>query len=272
MSSEQKYYENPDLWTPERYGAADRERIATLAEKLPPDVTTLLDVGCGNGLFLKHLCGLEKRHFKRLCGTDRSEAALAGVQSEKVVASIDALPFADGEFDAVSSLEVIEHLPQATYLCAIGELSRIARRYILVSVPFDEHLWLSLIECSQCRCRFNPNYHLRTFDHSMMRHLFDSNGFICREVFCIHPTKAVPTWVESLLRLLGVVKRAMLRKPRSPMPRHTVCPACGYFPPAGGEESSRLATQSPRTIGMMIRRLLSVRSSWQWIAALYERV
>jgi len=68
MNSEQQYYENPDLWTSDRYGASDRERIATLAEKLPPDVTSLLDVGCGNGLFLKHLSSLKKRRFERLCG------------------------------------------------------------------------------------------------------------------------------------------------------------------------------------------------------------
>lgn len=272
MSSEQEYYENPEFWTVERYASADQERIATLAQKLPPDVTTLLDAGCGNGLFLKHLSGFKGRHFQRLCGTDRSAAALAVVQSEKVLASIDALPFAKGEFDAVTSMEVLEHLPQTTYLCALNELSRIARRYILVSVPFNEQLRMSLTECAKCCCRFNPNYHLRTFDQPRMQHLFDDKGFACREVFYIHPQRVVPTEVEALLRLLGMAKRAVLRQLGTSMPGHTICPACGYSPAVGIKESSRLVMQPPRTIGTMIRSLLSVRSSWRWIAVLYERV
>jgi len=272
MSREQEYYENPDLWTLERYGAADQERIATLAENLPQHVTTLVDVGCGNGLFLKHLSDMKGRHFERLCGTDRSAAALAGVQSEKVLASIDALPFGNGEFDAVTSMEVLEHLPQPTYLCALHELSRIARQYILVSVPFNEQLRRSLVECTKCCCRFNPSYHLRAFGKPTIQHLFDDKGFTCREVFYIHSQRVVPTEAEALLSLLGVAKRAVLGELGPPlMPGHTICPACGYSPAAGAKESAGLAMPPPRTIGIMIRSLLSVRSSWRWIAALYER-
>jgi ubiquinone/menaquinone biosynthesis C-methylase UbiE len=271
MSSEQDYYENPDFWRLERYAGADQERVATLADKLPREVRTLLDVGCGNGIFLKHLSGLQGRHFERLCGTDRSAAALARVQAEKVQASVDSLPFSSGEFDAVSCQEVLEHLPQVTYLCALNELSRIARQYIIVSVPFNEQLRMSLMECTKCACRFNPNYHLRSFTQATMQHLLDDKGFCCREVLYMHALREVPTQVEALLRLLGVAKRAVLRQPRSPMAVDALCPACGYSPRAGRNESTGSKVVPEHTVGTMIRSLLRVSSGWRWVGAFYER-
>lgn len=272
MTSEQKYYEKPDLWSLERYGSADQERIAVLAKKLPSDVSTLLDVGCGNGLFLKYLNGTDGRHFERLCGTDRSAAALAVVQGEKVQAGIDALPFANGEFDAVSSMEVLEHLPQPTYLSTLNELSRVARKHILVSVPFNEQLRKSLVECPKCCCRFNPSYHLRAFDKRALQHLFVNHGFTCREVFYIHPVRSVPAEVEALLRVLVLAKRAFVPQPSWTIPEHTICPACGYSPAVGVKESSRLQAPPRSKIGFLIRRFLTIKSSWRWIAAHYERV
>jgi SAM-dependent methyltransferase len=271
MSNEQQYYENRELWSPERYEGADAERYAALANKVPLDVRTLLDVGCGNGLFLKHLGNRAGRDFERLFGTDRSAAALAWVRGGKAQASIDRLPFSNGTYDAVSCLEVLEHLPQMIYIRALDELSRVARRYILISVPFNEQLGQSLAECPMCRCRFHPFYHLRSFSPAAMEHLFDNRGFRCREVFYLHPVKLVPMEVETVLSLLGTVKRAVLSRPSGPMPGHTTCPACGYSPAADQNARPGVATQRRRPLGMTIRHLLTVKSSWRWIAGLYER-
>ena len=272
MKFEESYYENADLWAIENFGGPDRQRMATLADKLPLDVRTLLDVGCGNGLFLKHLSEMKERSFERLCGTDRSKTALACVQAERVRASIDLLPFSTDEFDAVSCLEVLEHLPQTTFIGALNEISRVAHRYILVSVPYNENLRMSLTECSKCCTRFNPHYHLRTFSRAAMHHLFDDKGFTCREVFYMQRQRVVPSGIEVILRSVGVVKRRMLRQPRPPMPDPAVCPACGYSPHTTKNESSRSIVRPSNKAGMAIRSLLSLRSRWRWIGGLYERV
>ena len=54
---------------------------------------------------------------------------------------VEALSFADGEFDLVAATEVLEHVadPQA----AVAEMARVARRWLLVSVP-HEPLWRAL--------------------------------------------------------------------------------------------------------------------------------
>jgi len=272
MNNEQCYYENPDLWTSEKYGAEDHQRVATLTARLPLDVRTVLDAGCGNGLFLKYLSEFKGRNFDRLCGTDRSTAALACVQGEKVRASVDSLPFSKKEFDAVSCMEVLEHLPQTTFISALNEISRVARRYILVSVPYNENMRMSLTQCTKCCCRFNPNYHLRTFNQPTMQHLFDDKGFTCREVFYMHHRRVVPAEIEVILRFFGVAKRAMLRQARPSMADHAVCPACGYTPRTGRNESSRMIVPPISRVGIAIRSLLSLKSEWRWMGALYERL
>jgi predicted TPR repeat methyltransferase len=55
-------------------------RIDILLNRIPADVSTVLDVGCGNGLFLHRIRDRSGRGFMRLCGVDRSEAALGYVE------------------------------------------------------------------------------------------------------------------------------------------------------------------------------------------------
>ena len=98
-------------------------------------------------------------------GTDSSWEALkkAKAITITVISDISALPFADHSFDLVSCLEVLEHLPYSTFFDALTEISRITKKYVLVSVPNEENLDLLLVTCPKCRCRFHPTYHVRSF-------------------------------------------------------------------------------------------------------------
>jgi hypothetical protein len=51
------------------------------------------------------------------------------------------LPFADGEFELASAIEVLEHLPDPEH--TVGEMARCAASHLLVSVP-REPLWRML--------------------------------------------------------------------------------------------------------------------------------
>ena len=53
----------------------------------------------------------------------------------------DGLPFADDELDLAAAIEVLEHVPDPEQMLA--EMSRCARRHLLVSVP-REPLWRAL--------------------------------------------------------------------------------------------------------------------------------
>jgi ubiquinone/menaquinone biosynthesis C-methylase UbiE len=85
-----------------------------------------LDAGCGDGRYLEALAA---ELPPRRAGVDISERILetarARVDADLRQASLEALPFADGEFDLVLSTQVIEHVPHAD--AAIRELARVLR-------------------------------------------------------------------------------------------------------------------------------------------------
>lgn len=77
---------------------------AAAAELLPPG-GRVLDLGCGVG-HSYHLLGP-----RETVGVDLAAEALEGQQRETIVADMRALPLPDGSFDAVVSIQSIEHVP-----------------------------------------------------------------------------------------------------------------------------------------------------------------
>jgi SAM-dependent methyltransferase len=53
----------------------------------------------------------------------------------------DRLPCGDNEFDLVTAIEVLEHVPDPER--TVSDMARVARRHLLVSVP-REPLWRAL--------------------------------------------------------------------------------------------------------------------------------
>lgn len=272
MQLEQRYYENPELWADARYGAADRERVAAAAERIPPGTRSLLDVGCGNGLFLNFLqAAVPPGTFDRLCGVDRSQAALAGVGVEKCAADITKLPFADAEFDVVTCMEVIEHLPSESLVRALAELARVARRTVMITVPYREDLESAHVECPACRCRFHRYYHMRSFDERVMAGLMDAQRCSCREVFHLRREKRMPPSLLRGISALATLRRSALGLGVPPLAAGCICPLCGRSGAAASSEPA--ASDVPGRAQPRRRRAmkwLQVSRSWHWIGGLYD--
>lgn len=264
MSHEQEAYEIEGLWDDKWFGPHEHEKVARLAETIPADANSLLDVGCGNGLFLRSVA--EKRSWARLCGVDRSGAALAHVATEKVAASADALPFRDREFDIVTSFDVIEHLPLAVFERALREIVRVSSKYVLIAVPFDEDIRSSVLECPSCACLFNVNYHMRSFDDARVRALFERLDVRCTKVMRLGPFTTYP---RALTRAVFRAKIALGRT-NDELPDYAICPVCGY---RGRAVTTPGGTGLPRysVAKDVLKRLVPKRETHRWIAGLYER-
>lgn len=108
---------------------------------------TLLDVGCGEGV-LTHRWATRPDAPERVVGIDLDDPLLhrewetrrAPNLSYRVMKA-EHLPFADGEFEVATAIEVLEHVPDPEH--TVAEMARVASRWLLVSVP-REPLWRAL--------------------------------------------------------------------------------------------------------------------------------
>jgi 2-polyprenyl-3-methyl-5-hydroxy-6-metoxy-1,4-benzoquinol methylase len=108
---------------------------------------SLLDVGCGEGV-LVHRWAQSLGDGHRLVGIDLQEDSIQAGWAEHQAPNLEYrvmraedLPFADGEFELASAIEVLEHLPDPEH--TVGEMARCAASHLLVSVP-REPLWRML--------------------------------------------------------------------------------------------------------------------------------
>lgn len=275
MTIEQQYYENDGFWSDDFF--LDQERYKITAAHIPPDARSVLDVGCGNGVFIHLLESMEGR-FDELHATDRSAAALRLVRTPKTAASIDVLPFSDLSYDMVTSLEVIEHLPVNLYEAGLTSICRIARKYVLLSVPNEEDIEASLIPCSSCSTRFSPDYHMRSFNSEKMQGLLLSRGFRARETFFMGAMKHYFLASQILNR-----KKSGSDGRSNPFAVAIPCPVCGYELPPGRSDPKPSAAQLeqhrdvPRSapdsgLKELAKSLLHTRTDYGWVATLYERV
>jgi SAM-dependent methyltransferase len=108
-------------------------RLRSVLAELNPD--SMLDAGCGEGELLRR--GVLPGGLDPVC-LDLRRASLAEVAAaRRVCASVLALPFGDRMFDVVTGLEVLEHLDDPG--TAVREMARVARRAVVVSVPFEPY-------------------------------------------------------------------------------------------------------------------------------------
>ena len=110
------------------------------------DPQSILDVGCGEGV-LTHKWA-QRIAPGRVVGLDLEDPAIQAEWEtrqapnlEYRITKAENMPFADGEFDMASAIEVLEHVPDPAH--TVAEMARVAERYLLVSVP-REPLWRGL--------------------------------------------------------------------------------------------------------------------------------
>jgi SAM-dependent methyltransferase len=130
--------------------------LRLLEQRFPPDARPIdvLDFGCGTGAFLEHL-----DRFGTVSAVDADPSAVAfchtrGRSEVTLVPPGAPLPFRDGAFDLVTTLDVIEHVDDD--VAALAELRRVLRPggRLLVAVPAFMFLWGKQDEVSHHRRRY----------------------------------------------------------------------------------------------------------------------
>ena len=127
-----------------RLMAAFEGTLDELFDRAAP--ASLLDVGCGEGVLVQRWA--ERLGEGRVVGIDLEEESIQAGWAERPAPNLEyrvlraeVLPFADGEFDLATAIEVLEHVPDPEQ--TLAEMARCAKRHLLVSVP-REPLWRML--------------------------------------------------------------------------------------------------------------------------------
>ena len=159
------YYEQPTLW--DHCAREDEERIAKIAQMVPDDVETVLDLGCGSGLFVRELS-----QSKWVVGLDWSREALSKLPGNAVLGEIQQAPFKGASFDMVVCSEVLEHLYVEVFAGAVNEMVRLTRGWLLMTVPYEENLEAYFSKCADCGCVYHAHRHVRSFTLELLRTFF----------------------------------------------------------------------------------------------------
>ncbi|MGB9885735.1 MAG: class I SAM-dependent methyltransferase [Moorellales bacterium] len=263
MGFEREYYDQARLWEADFSALpAERERISATIALIPPDVKTILDVGCGNGAFLHALPPTYEA-----IGVDSSREALKHVKAKAIHGDAAALPFPAGSFDLVTCLEVLEHLPVRAFERALRELQRVSRKYIIISVPNTENLDHHLVICPECHCWYNPNRHVRSFTPESLRTLLVE--------FTLATLKEIGP-IESRPRYNRVVYGAYKLWKGTLPPATAMCPQCGHQVDAGGRclqsvSEIRRHLRLTSLVKPMARALWRPRRVPRWLLGLYVK-
>jgi 2-polyprenyl-3-methyl-5-hydroxy-6-metoxy-1,4-benzoquinol methylase len=141
---------------------------------------SLLDVGCGEGVLVHRWA--ERLRGARVVGIDLEEDSIQAGWAERQAPNLEYrvmeaanLPFADGEFELASAIEVLEHLPDPEH--TLGEMARCASGHLLVSVP-REPLWrmLNMARGAYWSSLGNTPGHLNHWSRRSFVELLSSHG------------------------------------------------------------------------------------------------
>jgi len=160
---------------------------------------SLLDVGCGEGILVQRLAQ-RLGPTRRVVGADLEEHSIQAGWSQNRAPNLsyrvmagDGLPFADGEFDMVSAIEVLEHVPAPER--TLAEMTRCAQHHLLVSVP-REPLWraLNMARGAYWSQLGNTPGHLNHWSGRSFRRLLAGHGEVIE-------TRSPFPWTMALVRL-----------------------------------------------------------------------
>jgi len=163
------YYEQKEIWETSKLEPYQKQVLVDILDMLPLQVESILDVGCGSGIITNEL----PEHISAF-GLDLSFAALRQVQQPKCMGSIISIPFPDNTFDLVLTSDVLEHLNDQELSCALLELQRVSKKFVLVTVPLNEQLQTNFAKCGECGCVYHVNYHQRSFSEKSILNLFEN--------------------------------------------------------------------------------------------------
>jgi 2-polyprenyl-3-methyl-5-hydroxy-6-metoxy-1,4-benzoquinol methylase len=158
---------------------------------------SILDVGCGEGVLTEQWA---QRFPGRVVGIDLDDPKLREEWKQRERPNLQfhagdghTLPYQDGEFEAATAMEVLEHVPDPD--AVLAQMARVSARWVLVSVP-REPLWraLNMARGAYLRDWGNTPGHLNHWSKRSFASLVGRYGEIVE-------LRSPPPWTMALVRV-----------------------------------------------------------------------
>lgn len=226
-------------------------RVQKTRTWLPDDAKVILDVGCGDGRVTNPLGPATKVFW-----TDINIERLSLFSHHRCCASSDSLPFLHKTFDLVLTTKHLEHLPESIFNKSREELSRVSRKYILASVPYNEQLQDQVMRCPERKTLFHGWGHLRVFKEEITHELFPD--------FKLSSLSYMGEHEQDYNQLLLFIRQS-IGNSFLPADTNTVCKKCNNNSVPINENIIS------RTCDFINYKLLAAKTRHTWMLALYQR-
>jgi ubiquinone/menaquinone biosynthesis C-methylase UbiE len=149
---------------------------------------SILDVGCGNGLYVLKI---NREHPKfKIHGVDY-QSFDTWKESPELFTNADAfgLPFEDNSFDTITLFEVLEHLPDPVK--ALKEYYRVCRKNLILTVPNCEYP-ASMKQSLLTYFHYTDFTHVNFFRMHNLLDTVKSAGFKIHDSYYINKMNLIP--------------------------------------------------------------------------------
>lgn len=246
-------HERTRLSIPAHRAANEREdlRIRSLLELIPESGDSVLDIGARDG----YLATLLTERYARVVALDLVPPLVADVRVEWAIGDVTAMTYDDATFDTVICAEVLEHVSPSSLERACREIVRVARRAIVIGVPYRQDLRCGETICRECG-RINPPWgHQSRFDERRLRALF--HGVHPSTIVHVGASRDVTNALSTrLIRLAG--------NPYGTYVQDEPCVHCGarLAPPRERTPVERIATRVATVLERAQRAVTPPRARW----------
>jgi SAM-dependent methyltransferase len=168
-----------------------RRIVFELIQYYIPRPARVLDAGCGTGYTARELA-----RFGEVSAFDTAPQAVAYAAARRLAVKqgeVTAIPYADGEFDLVTALDVLEHVEDDRQ--ALAELLRVLKPggILILTVPAYQFLWSPHDEV---------NHHKRRYTAGELRRKTQEAGFHVLKLSYYNTALFIPIALARLFRRL----------------------------------------------------------------------